>query len=67
MCVGKCSRCVGLCLVILSLLSITVNLFLLFPNLDVSYMQKNLISCQARRMPGIWTGGLMVSPKYSKA
>ncbi|XP_075425527.1 transmembrane 4 L6 family member 19 [Ascaphus truei] len=60
MCVGKCSRCVGLCLVILSLLSITVNLFLLFPNLDVSYMQKNLISCQARRMPGIWTGGLMV-------
>ncbi|KAM4694052.1 transmembrane 4 L6 family member 5-like [Discoglossus pictus] len=60
MCVGKCSRCAGLCLVVLSILSITMNMFLLFPNLDGSYLTRNLISNHARRMPGVWAGGCMV-------
>ncbi|KAM4694400.1 transmembrane 4 L6 family member 19-like, partial [Discoglossus pictus] len=60
MCVGKCSRCAGLCLVVLSILSITMNMFLLFPNLDGSYLTRNLISNHARRIPGVWAGGCMV-------
>ncbi|XP_053564944.1 transmembrane 4 L6 family member 19 [Bombina bombina] len=60
MCVGKCSRFIGLCLVVLSVMAITLSLFLLFPNFDGSYLKKNLISHYAIRMPGIWAGGVMV-------
>uniref|UniRef100_A0A8C5QMY7 Transmembrane 4 L six family member 19 n=1 Tax=Leptobrachium leishanense TaxID=445787 RepID=A0A8C5QMY7_9ANUR len=38
MCVGKCSRFVGLSLLVLSVLSVIVSLFLLFPNCDGSYL-----------------------------
>ncbi|KAM5165104.1 transmembrane 4 L6 family member 19 [Mantella aurantiaca] len=60
MCVGKCSQYNGLCLTILALLSITISLFLLFPNLDVSYLRKDKVGSHIKRMPGIWAGGLMV-------
>ncbi|XP_077344715.1 transmembrane 4 L6 family member 19 [Lithobates pipiens] len=60
MCVGKCSQFNGFCLTILALLSITLNLLLLFPNLDGSYLNKDQISSHVRRMPGVWAGGLMV-------
>ncbi|XP_018415858.1 PREDICTED: transmembrane 4 L6 family member 19 [Nanorana parkeri] len=60
MCVGKCSQFNGICLTILALLSITMNLFLLFPNLDGSYLRKDQIGSHGRRMPGVWAGGLMV-------
>nr|DBA25866.1 TPA: hypothetical protein GDO54_010207 [Pyxicephalus adspersus] len=60
MCVRKCAQLNGLCLTILALLSITINIFLLFPNLDESYLRKNQIGSHARRVPGVWAGGLMV-------
>ncbi|XP_041419424.1 transmembrane 4 L6 family member 5 [Xenopus laevis] len=60
MCVGKCSRYVGLSLVILSLLAIAFNLFLIFPNFDGSYLKNKKISSDATRLAGIWAGGLMV-------
>ncbi|XP_056420417.1 transmembrane 4 L6 family member 19 isoform X2 [Hyla sarda] len=60
MCVGKCARCTGLSLMLLALLSITSNLFLLFPNLDGSYLRRRQISSYARFLSGVWAGGLMV-------
>ncbi|KAM4771177.1 transmembrane 4 L6 family member 19 [Rhinophrynus dorsalis] len=60
MCVGRCSRFVGLNLVALSVLSATMNVCLLFPNFDGSYLKKNLISGDARKLPGVWAGGLVV-------
>ncbi|XP_044147802.1 transmembrane 4 L6 family member 19 [Bufo gargarizans] len=60
MCVGKCARCTGLSLMLLAILSITANLFLLFPNLDGSYFRRHQISRYARSLSGVWAGGLMV-------
>ncbi|XP_068136560.1 transmembrane 4 L6 family member 19 isoform X2 [Hyperolius riggenbachi] len=60
MCIGKCSRFTGLGLIALALLSVVLNLFLLFPNLDGSYLRNKQISSHAMRMPGVWAGGLMV-------
>ncbi|XP_075057705.1 transmembrane 4 L6 family member 19 [Mixophyes fleayi] len=60
MCVGKCARSIGICLIFLALLSITTNLFLLYPNLDGLYLQKDQISSYARSMRGVWAGGVMV-------
>ncbi|KAE8604809.1 hypothetical protein XENTR_v10014836, partial [Xenopus tropicalis] len=60
MCVGKCSRYVGLSLVLLSLLSIALQLFLLYPNFDGSYLDEGNISSHVRKYAGIWAGGLLV-------
>ncbi|XP_073529592.1 transmembrane 4 L6 family member 19 [Phyllobates terribilis] len=60
MCAGKCTRCTGLSLMLLAILSITANLFLLFPNLDCSYLRNEQISGHARFLAGVWAGGLMV-------
>ncbi|XP_053316414.1 transmembrane 4 L6 family member 19 [Spea bombifrons] len=60
MCVWKCSRFVGLCLVVLSLLSVTANLLQLFPNLNGSYLRDKKISHQITKMTGVWGGGIMV-------
>ncbi|KAM9316425.1 transmembrane 4 L6 family member 19 [Gastrophryne carolinensis] len=60
MCIGKCARFTGLCLIFLALLSAAVNLFLLFPNFDGSYLQNNEIGIHAKSVPGVWAGGFMV-------
>lgn len=60
MCVGKCARCTGLSLMLLAMLSVTANLFLLFPNLDGSYLRRRQISSYARFLSGVWAGGFMV-------
>ncbi|XP_077137888.1 transmembrane 4 L6 family member 19 [Ranitomeya variabilis] len=60
MCTGKCTRCTGLSLMLLAVLSITANLFLLFPNLDGSYLRNEQINGYARFLAGVWAGGLMM-------
>ncbi|XP_063771641.1 transmembrane 4 L6 family member 19 [Pseudophryne corroboree] len=60
MCVERCARSIGLCLVFLALLSIAANLFLLYPNLDGLYLRKNQISEYAGSVRGVWAGGLLV-------
>ncbi|KAM3930975.1 transmembrane 4 L6 family member 19 [Leptodactylus fuscus] len=60
MCVGKCARCTGLSLMLLAMFSIAANLFLIFPNLDGSYLKRQQISRYATSMSGVWAGGLMV-------
>uniref|UniRef100_A0A8C8VDR3 Transmembrane 4 L6 family member 19 n=1 Tax=Pelusios castaneus TaxID=367368 RepID=A0A8C8VDR3_9SAUR len=61
MCVGKCTRILGPCLTALAVLSITANVLLLFPSWRWSYMKDGLITKQAKQMPGVWGGGVMVS------
>ncbi|XP_030071495.1 transmembrane 4 L6 family member 19 [Microcaecilia unicolor] len=60
MCIGRCSRFVGLVLFFLALVSIAANAFLLFPSLTVTYLWRGLITRQALQLPGLWGGGIMV-------
>ncbi|XP_019368135.1 PREDICTED: transmembrane 4 L6 family member 19 [Gavialis gangeticus] len=60
MCVGKCTRILGPCLLVLGTLSIAVNFFLLFPNWSWKYLQEGHITKQAMQAPGIWGGGMIV-------
>ncbi|KYO24802.1 transmembrane 4 L6 family member 19 [Alligator mississippiensis] len=60
MCVGKCTRILGPCLLVLGMLSIAVNIFLLFPNWSWKYLQEGHITKQAMQAPGIWGGGMIV-------
>ncbi|XP_049658330.1 transmembrane 4 L6 family member 19 isoform X3 [Accipiter gentilis] len=61
MCVGKCSRIVGPCLLALGTLSVAANILLLFPGGTSKYLVEGHISKQARAMPGVWGGGITVS------
>ncbi|NWR94366.1 T4S1 protein, partial [Furnarius figulus] len=60
MCVGKCSRIVGPCLLTLGTLSATANLLLLFPAGASQYLLEGHISRHAMTMPGVWGGGIPV-------
>ncbi|NXL53668.1 T4S1 protein, partial [Podilymbus podiceps] len=61
MCVGKCSRIVGPCLLVLGTLSVAANILLLFPGGASKYLVEGHISKHAKAMPGIWGGGITVS------
>uniref|UniRef100_A0A663E8P3 Transmembrane 4 L six family member 19 n=1 Tax=Aquila chrysaetos chrysaetos TaxID=223781 RepID=A0A663E8P3_AQUCH len=61
MCVGKCSRIVGPCLLALGMLSVAANILLLFPGGTSKYLVEGHISKQAKVMPGVWGGGITVS------
>ncbi|NXV51878.1 T4S1 protein, partial [Uria aalge] len=61
MCVGKCSRIVGPCLLALGTLSMTANILLLFPGGACKYLVEGHISKHAKVMPGVWGGGITVS------
>ncbi|NXF52060.1 T4S1 protein, partial [Oceanites oceanicus] len=61
MCVGKCSRIVGPCLLALGTLSVAANILLLFPGGASKYLMEGHISKHAKAMPGIWGGGVTVS------
>ncbi|NXG63189.1 T4S1 protein, partial [Hemiprocne comata] len=61
MCVGKCSRIVGPCLLVLGTLSVAANLLLLFPGGTAKYLVEGHINKQAKAMPGVWGGGITVS------
>ncbi|XP_029883978.1 transmembrane 4 L6 family member 19 isoform X2 [Aquila chrysaetos chrysaetos] len=60
MCVGKCSRIVGPCLLALGMLSVAANILLLFPGGTSKYLVEGHISKQAKVMPGVWGGGITV-------
>lgn len=61
MCVGKCSRIVGPCLLALGTLSVAANILLLFPGGASKYLAEGHISKHAKAMPGVWGGGITVS------
>ncbi|NWJ09552.1 T4S1 protein, partial [Crypturellus undulatus] len=61
MCVGRCTRIVGPCLLVLSALSIAANILLLFPGWAWKYLAEGRITKEAKAMPGIWGGGITVS------
>uniref|UniRef100_A0A8B9DR75 Transmembrane 4 L6 family member 1 n=1 Tax=Anser cygnoides TaxID=8845 RepID=A0A8B9DR75_ANSCY len=60
MCVGRCSRIVGPCLLALGTLSVIANILLLFPGGAWKYLVDGHITKQAKVMPGIWGGGITV-------
>ncbi|XP_009482057.1 transmembrane 4 L6 family member 19 [Pelecanus crispus] len=60
MCVGKCSRIVGPCLLALGMLSVAANILLLFPGGASKYLVEGHISKHAKAMPGVWGGGITV-------
>ncbi|XP_010131587.1 PREDICTED: transmembrane 4 L6 family member 19-like [Buceros rhinoceros silvestris] len=60
MCVGKCSRIVGPCLLVLGTLSVVANILLLLPSGASKYLVEGHISKHAKAMPGIWGGGIIV-------
>ncbi|XP_061490407.1 transmembrane 4 L6 family member 19 [Rhineura floridana] len=62
MCVGTCSRILGLCLLTLGLLSIVANILLLFPSWEWHYLKMGHITKKAMLVPGVWGGGLLVIP-----
>ncbi|XP_023419328.2 transmembrane 4 L6 family member 5 isoform X2 [Cavia porcellus] len=59
MCTGKCARCVGLWLILLSLGCIVANALLLVPNGKTTWTQNHL-SLQVWLMAGFVGGGLMM-------
>ncbi|NXB93908.1 T4S1 protein, partial [Vidua chalybeata] len=61
MCVGKCSRIVGPCLLVLGTLSMAASILLLFPGGASKYLLEGHISSHARAVPGVWGGGIAVS------
>ncbi|NXR14272.1 T4S1 protein, partial [Semnornis frantzii] len=61
MCVRKCSRIVGPCLLVLGVLSMAANILLLFPGWALQYLVEGHISKHAKAMPGVWGGGISVS------
>ncbi|NXA06049.1 T4S1 protein, partial [Sapayoa aenigma] len=60
MCVGKCSRIVGPCLLALGVLSMAANILLLFPGGASKYLLEGHISKHAAAVPGVWGGGIPV-------
>ncbi|XP_038002365.1 transmembrane 4 L6 family member 19 [Motacilla alba alba] len=60
MCVGKCSRIVGPCLLVLGTLSSAASILLLFPGGAPEYLLEGRIGRHARAVPGLWGGGIAV-------
>ncbi|NXU68106.1 T4S1 protein, partial [Horornis vulcanius] len=60
MCVGKCSRIVGPCLLVLGTLSVAASILLLFPAGASKYLLEGHISSHAKAVPGVWGGGIAV-------
>ncbi|NWT05368.1 T4S1 protein, partial [Mionectes macconnelli] len=58
MCVGKCSRIVGPCLLALGTLSMAASILLLFPGGASKYLLEGHISRHAVAVPGVWGGGI---------
>ncbi|NXF34088.1 T4S1 protein, partial [Nyctibius bracteatus] len=63
MCVGKCSRIVGPCLLALGTLAVVANILLLFPGGTSKYLVEGHISKHAKAVPGVWGGGVTVSTR----
>uniref|UniRef100_A0A8C9MZT6 Transmembrane 4 L six family member 19 n=1 Tax=Serinus canaria TaxID=9135 RepID=A0A8C9MZT6_SERCA len=61
MCVGKCSRIVGPCMLVLGTLSMAASILLLFPGGASEPLRRGHIGRHARALPGLWGGGVAVS------
>ncbi|NXE67237.1 T4S1 protein, partial [Calcarius ornatus] len=61
MCVGRCSRIVGPCLLALGTLSVLASILLLFPGGASRYLRQGHLGRHARALPGLWGGGVAVS------
>ncbi|NXR33935.1 T4S1 protein, partial [Zosterops hypoxanthus] len=60
MCVGKCSRIVGPCLLVLGTLSMAASLLLLFPGGASQYLLEGHLGRHARAVPGLWGGTVVL-------
>ncbi|CAN8199499.1 unnamed protein product [Coccothraustes coccothraustes] len=60
MCLGKCSRIVGPCLLVLGSLSVAASILLLFPGGASEPLRRGRIGRHARALPGLWGGGIAV-------
>nr|XP_046170660.1 transmembrane 4 L6 family member 1 isoform X1 [Oncorhynchus gorbuscha]XP_046170669.1 transmembrane 4 L6 family member 1 isoform X1 [Oncorhynchus gorbuscha] len=60
MCTGKCSRCIGVTLYPLAVISIICNIILFFPGWETSYAKDGYITEEVKYMGGLVGGGLMV-------
>ncbi|XP_063264815.1 transmembrane 4 L6 family member 19 isoform X2 [Prinia subflava] len=60
MCVGRCSRIVGPCLLVLGTFSMAASILLLFPGGTSKYLLEGHISSHAKAVPGVWGGGIAV-------
>ncbi|XP_039930480.1 transmembrane 4 L6 family member 19 [Hirundo rustica] len=60
MCVGKCSRIVGPCLLALGTLSAAASILLLFPGGASKYLLQGRLGRHAKAVPGLWGGGIAV-------
>uniref|UniRef100_A0A8D2NY20 T4S1 protein n=1 Tax=Zosterops lateralis melanops TaxID=1220523 RepID=A0A8D2NY20_ZOSLA len=60
MCVGKCSRIVGPCLLVLGTLSMAAGLLLLFPGGASQYLLEGHLGRHARAVPGLWGGTVVL-------
>lgn len=67
MCTGKCSRCIGIVLYPLAVISVICNIMLFFPGWDTQYAKAerdglgNCITEEVKYMGGVIGGGIMVS------
>ncbi|XP_036391845.1 transmembrane 4 L6 family member 1 [Megalops cyprinoides] len=60
MCVARCSRCVGMSLVPMAILSMVANALLLFPNLKVHYLLEGHVTREALWGTGLWASGFLI-------
>ncbi|KAJ8368122.1 hypothetical protein SKAU_G00081500 [Synaphobranchus kaupii] len=60
MCVARCSRCMGVSLVPLAILSMVANALLLFPNLQTRYLLEGHVTREATWGTGLWASGFLV-------
>ncbi|XP_043539421.1 transmembrane 4 L6 family member 1-like [Chiloscyllium plagiosum] len=61
MCTGKCAKCIGASLYPLAFCCIVANLFLLFPNFEVDYVQDTTkLTPEVLYLGGIFGGGIMI-------
>ncbi|NXI24421.1 T4S1 protein, partial [Sterrhoptilus dennistouni] len=60
MCVGKCSRIVGPCLLVLGTLSMAASILLLFPGGASHYLLEGHLGRHARAVPGLWGGTVVL-------
>ncbi|XP_043099285.1 transmembrane 4 L6 family member 5 [Puntigrus tetrazona] len=65
MCTGKCSKCIGISLYPLALLSIICNIFLFFPDLQTTYAKEAAeglyrLTDEIKLMGGVVGGGILV-------
>ncbi|XP_066565113.1 transmembrane 4 L6 family member 1 [Amia ocellicauda] len=60
MCIARCTRCLGITLVPLAVVSMLANTLLLFPDLQIQYLLEGHVTKYAIWVPGLWASGFLV-------